>query len=844
MGQRILLGAGVLVFLAFAGIFIYYYVRFSRIIDARLSGDVFNNASLVFSAPTPVFVGEAITPEEVAARLRKGLYAQDQGGSQVGTYQLDGNRLEIRPGPSSFFQGDEFKQGDAALDFSNGHITAITPLSNPGQLTSYNLEPEAITTLFDNSRSKRRLVRYQDLPKSVVNAVVAAEDHSFFSHHGVNFYRIFASGLHDLFRSDEIPQGGSTLTMTLARNIFGLTSQRKFGRKMVQVLLALMLEQRLNKEQIFELFANQIYLGQRGGFSIYGFGEGANAYFNKDVSGLTPDEAALLAGMIRGPNLYSPYKYPSRALERRNFIIRSMLELHTLTPKEAEVASAAPLGVVTRNVEGTEAPYFVDMVKDQLLSQFSEHDLLSQSYRIYTTLDPDVQQAASAAVLAGSEEIDKRLKRKSKAAKDAPPPDPLQPQMALVVLDPHTGWLKAMVGGRDYGRSQLNHALAKRQPGSSFKPFVYAAALTSGVDGSQPLITAATTLNDEPTTFQFGDTAYEPENYKQEYFGQVTLRTALMYSLNVATVSLAQMVGYDKVRNLAIAAGFNKDLLATPAIALGSYVASPLEVAGAYTIFSNGGAYDQPRFILAVNDTSGHLLWKSQSVFRQVLDPRVSFLMDDLLESVINNGTGAGARSRGFVLPAAGKTGTSHDGWFAGFTSNLLAVAWVGYDDNRELNLPGADSALPIWTDFMKLATQDPAYRDAKPFDPPAGVVAVPEQVTTTLPSGNEAASTRTDYFIEGTEPQAQAAQQPGGGGGILGRLFHSNNPTTPAPGAAQGPAGANQPVVAPSNPDASQQPGEKKGGVLKKFFSIFKGKSSQPENPPPPPPAQQPPKQ
>jgi penicillin-binding protein 1B len=833
----------VLVFLAFAGIFIYYYVRFSRIIDARLSGDIFNNASLVFSAPTPVFVGEAITPDVVAARLRKGLYAQDQGGSQVGTYQLDGNRLEIRPGPSSFFQGDEFKQGDAALDFSNGHITAITSLSNPGQLSSYNLEPEVITTLFDNSRSKRRLVRYQDLPKSVVNAVVAAEDHSFFSHHGVNFYRIFASGLHDLFRSDEIPQGGSTLTMTLARNIFGLTSQRKFGRKMVQVLLALMLEQRLNKEQIFELFANQIYLGQRGGFSIYGFGEGANSYFNKDVSGLTPEEAALLAGMIRGPNLYSPYKYPSRALERRNFVIRSMLELGTLTPKEAEVASAASLGVVTRNVEGTEAPYFVDMVKDQLLSQFSEHDLLSQSYRIYTTLDPDVQQAASAAVLAGSEEIDKRLKRKSKAAKDAPPPDPLQPQMALVVLDPHTGWLKAMVGGRDYGRSQLNHALAKRQPGSSFKPFVYAAALTSGVDGSQPLITAATTLNDEPTTFQFGDTAYEPENYKQEYFGQVTLRTALMYSLNVATVSLAQMVGYDKVRNLAIAAGFNKDLLATPAIALGSYVATPLEVAGAYTIFSNGGTYDQPRFILAVNDASGHLLWKSQSVSRQVLDPRVSFLMDDLLESVINNGTGAGARSRGFVLPAAGKTGTSHDGWFAGFTSNLLAVAWVGYDDNRELNLPGADSALPIWTDFMKLATQDPAYRDAKPFDPPAGVVAVPEQVTTTLPSGNEAASTHTDYFIEGTEPQALAAQQPGGGGGILGRLFHSNNPTTPAPGAVQNPTGANQPVVAPPNPDASQQPGEKKGGVLKKFFSIFKGKSSQPENPPPPP-AQQPPKQ
>ena len=452
-------------------------------------------------------------------------------------------------------------------------------------------------------------MRYQDLPKTVIDAVVAAEDHSFFSHHGVNFYRIIASGLHDFFRSDEIMQGGSTLTMQLARNIFGLTPQRKFGRKINEIFLALLLEQRLNKEQIFELYANQIYLGQRGSFSIYGFGEAANAYFNKDVSSLTAAEAALLAGVIRGPNIYSPYKYPSRALERRNFVLRSMMEQGMLTPRETEKASAAPLGVVMRNVEGTQAPYFVDMVKDQLLAQFTEHDLLSQSYRIYTTLDLDVQEAASAAINAGIVEVDKRLKR-SKAAKDAPPPDPLQPQMALVVLDPHTGWLKALVGGRDYGRSQLNHVLAKRQPGSSFKPFVYAAALTSGVDGSQPLITPATVLNDEPTTFQFGDQTYEPENYKQEYFGQVTLRQALTHSLNVATVSLAEMVGYEKVRNLAVAAGFNKDLLATPAIALGSYVATPLEVAGAYTIFSNGGTYVEPRFILAVNDASGHLLWR------------------------------------------------------------------------------------------------------------------------------------------------------------------------------------------------------------------------------------------
>ncbi len=828
-GKKLLLGTGLLLFVTAVGVCAYYYERFTRVIDARLSGDVFNNASLVFAAPTPVYPGEAITADEVAARLRKGLYAEYEGGSKVGTYRRMGNHLEIRPGVSSFFANDLFKEGPAALEFANGHLASITSLSGRTPLESYQLEPEVITTLFDSSRSKRRLVRYQDLPKTVVNAVVAAEDHSFFSHHGVNFYRIMASAMHDLFRKEEIVQGGSTLTMQLARNIFGLTPQRKYGRKVNEVFLALLLEQRLNKEQIFELYANQVYLGQRGSFSIYGFGEAANAYFNKDVGSLTASEAALLAGVIRGPNIYSPYKYPARALERRNFVLRSMMELGMLTPAETEKASAAPLGVVVRNVEGTQAPYFVDMVKDQLLAQFSDHDLVSQSYRIYTTLDLDAQEAASAAISLGSAELDKRLK-KPKLARGAPRPDPLQPQMALVALDPHTGWLKALVGGRDYGRSQLNHVLAMRQPGSSFKPFVYAAALNSGVDGSQPLITTATTLTDEPTTFQFGDQTYEPENYMKEYHGQVTLRQALMYSLNVATVRLAEMVGYDKVRSLAVAAGFNRDLLPTPAIALGAYVATPLEIAGAYTIFANGGAYVEPRFILAVNDSSGHTLWRSSEVTRQVLDPRVAYLMVNLLESVINNGTGAGARTRGFTLPAAGKTGTSHDGWFAGFTSNLLAIAWVGYDDDRELNLAGADSALPIWTEFMKRAALDPVYGDAKPFEPPDGVVQVPLQTASVLPSGNDAVATNQEWFIAGTEPQGPTAQQ--GGDGILGKLFHSgSNPSAPA--AATAPAQNGDTVIPVPSSDGSAQPAEKKDSVLKKFLSIFKSKSPKPEPPP-----------
>ena len=821
-----LVAACLLAVLGFAGIFVYYYVRFSRLIDARLSGDVFNNASLVFAAPTPVSVGQAITPEEVSTRLRRAFYAESSGTSTVGAYKLAGGRIEITPGPISFFQGEVTKEGPAILTFRDGRIASITSPDGSTSLESYDLEPEVITTLFDNTRSKRRLVRYQDLPKVLVDSVLAAEDHRFFSHHGVNIFRILGAAAADI-RAEEKVQGGSTLTMQLARGFF-LTPQRIWRRKLEEIFLALLLEQRLTKEQIFELYANQIYLGQRGSFSIYGLGEAANAYFNKDVASLTLPEAAFLAGLIRGPNMYSPYRRAARALERRNYVIRQMLELGMITSQQAEKASGAPLGVTSQNVEGLEAPYFVDMVRDQLLAQFSERDLISQSYRIYTTLDLDLQKAASEGARLGISEVDQELK-KSRHARPGIVQDPNQPQLALVALDAHTGEIKALVGGRDYAASQLNHVLAKRQPGSSFKPFVYAAALSTGVDGSQPLITPATVLNDEPTTFQFGDLAYEPENYKQEYHGLVTLREALTHSLNVATVHLAEMVGYDKVRDLAIAAGINKDLLATPAIALGAYVATPLEIAGAYTIFSNGGQYVEPRFILAVNDSSGRTLWRSSVVTRQVLDPRVSYLMVDLMESVINNGTGAGVRSRGFTLPAAGKTGTSHDGWFAGFTSNLLGIVWVGYDDDHELKLSGAASALPIWTEFMKRAVNAPGYQDPGPFSMPEGVVSVPIETNSTT---SEAKIVRNEVFIAGTEPQG--TQPPQSSKGILGRLFHpQGQPNLPA--AAALPPGTvdaqSQGTAKPPEVPSTQS----RRGVIKKFLSIFKGKHSKSETPPEP---------
>ncbi len=837
--NRVLLGIGLLALLASAGVFVYYYVQFSRIIDARLSGEVFDNASLVFSSPSEIQVGQAITLGDVEARLRRALYSGGTAESEFGFYKREGNTLEIHPGPASFLRTGGMNPGPVSLGFRDGRVTSITAVGRTAPLESCWLEPEVITTLFDRSRTKRRLVRYQDLSPVLVDAILATEDHRFFSHHGVNLLRIVAATVKGV-RTDERIRGTSTLTMQLARNFF-LTRERTLQRKAAEIFLALLLEQRLSKEQIFELYANQIYLGQRGSFAIHGVGEAASVYFNKDVGSLTLPEAALLAGIIRGPSLYSPYRHPERAIELRSVVLRRMRETGFITPAQADEAAAAPLGVTRQNVEANQAPFFVDMVKDRLLEQFSERDLISQSYRVYTTLDLDLQFAASEAVRLGMAEVDQQI-AKRRPRKDSPS-DPNQPQVALVVLDAHTGALKALVGGRNYGISQLNHVLAKRQPGSSFKPFVYAAALNSGVEGWQPLVTPTTVLLDEPTTFQFGDEPYEPENYKQEYHGPVTLREALAHSLNVATVRLADLVGYDRVRRLAVAAGVNQDLLPTPAIALGAYVATPLEIAGAYTIFANQGRYVAPGFVEKVADGSGQTMWRPQREARDVLDPRVSYLMVSLLQSVINSGTGAGVRSRGFSLPAAGKTGTSHDGWFVGFTPKLLAAVWVGYDDDRELHLSGAYSALPIWTEFMKRAAEIPAYRSEEPFGAPPGIVTATIDTQTNLLASADSPVTRNEVFIEGTAPTSEG-RRPGGVFGILGKMFQpggvptvpaaATSPPLPLPEGAPPPGEDVSEERVPNTPET--EPAKKRGGVVRRFLSLFKGGDSDSQKKPQPP--------
>jgi penicillin-binding protein 1B len=392
-----------------------------------------------------------------------------------GEFHITDSTIEIRPSATSYFQGHNALR----VTFAGRGVSHIEQLSDGTKMDSAEIEPQLLTNLFDSSREKRRVVRFDDLPPVLVHAVMAAEDKRFFEHGALDMVRVFGAAFRDLSENRKA-QGASTIDMQVARTFF-FTTKREWSRKIKEVLMAAELDERFSKKQIFELYANDIYLGNRGSFSIRGFGEAAQAYFGKDVRDLTAGESAFLAGIIRAPNRYSSAeRHVDRADDVRDRVLREMVGDGYITADQESDAKQNKLKFVNGGVESSPAPYFVDMVKDHLLEKFSETDLESHSYRIYTTLDPDLQRAASEAVQIGVKNIDKLLARRyalwKKKGQAVPPA-----QVAVVVMDPHTGEIRALIGGRNYGESQLNHALARRQPGSVFKPFVYAAAFDNAV---------------------------------------------------------------------------------------------------------------------------------------------------------------------------------------------------------------------------------------------------------------------------------------------------------------------------------------------------------------------------
>jgi penicillin-binding protein 1B len=824
------LGSVLFVFLAATSVFAYYYVQFGKLIDQRLTGQVFQNTSRVFSAPGRIFVGETMHASDLATFLLRAGYQEGEAEGALGYFKVKGPSVEVHPSSASYFRG-----GNALrVDFSGGAISRIVDLSATAPRDSAEIEPELITNLFDSSREKRRVVRFDDLPKDLVDAVLAAEDKRFFEHGGLDIVRVFGAALADLRRGQKA-QGASTIDMQVARSFF-FTTKREWRRKVKEVLMAVEINQRYSKQQIFELYANEVYLGNRGSFSIRGFGEAAEAYFGKDVRELTLGECAFLAGIIRAPNRYATAeRHMDRAEESRDRVLPQMVEDSYITQGQADAAKKVKLKFVNGGVNTGSAPYFVDMVKDHLLENFSETDLETQSFRIYTTLDPQLQRAAAEAIQTGVQGVDKLLaKRYAAWAKKGEPATRVQ--VALVAMDARTGEIRALVGGRNYGESQLNHALAHRQPGSVFKPFVYAAAFDNAAEGFTPIVTPVTTVDDVPTTFEFDGKEYTPDNFGQEFYGTVTVRDALIHSLNVATVKVAELIGYQRVVNLTRQMGLGTNIQPTPAVALGAYEMTPIDVAAAYTPFATNGFRAEPLFLRSVLAADGTLEETAGPRTRAVLDPRVAFLTTSIMEEVINRGTGVTVRSMGFTPAAAGKTGTSRDGWFAGFTSNLLCVVWIGFDDNRDLGLSGSASAAPVWAEFMKRATALPQYKMTEDFDPPPGVIAEMIDPKTGQLANSSCPQSVQEYFIAGSEPtEACGGQVAASSSNWLSHLFgKGSNPPPPPSTATNQPGQPPKPGAKPAAPGDAQQPApadpdaEKKKGLLDKIFGIF-GSSKKP---------------
>jgi penicillin-binding protein 1B len=813
-----------LVFLLLAGGFTHYYVKYSRLIDQKLRAGPFAKTSKIFAAPRLIAVGDPITSDEIAAELRRCGYTESRGNA-IGSFQIrpDGD-IEIFPGPDSYFDEEA-----GVVKFANGRISKIVSLRDNTARGQYQLEPQLITNLFDRNREKRRLVKFAGIPKVLIDAVTSAEDKRFFQHQGFDPLRIVKAAYVDL-KEGRKEQGASTLSQQLARNLW-LEPEKRWTRKMAELLITLRLEQTLSKQQIFEDYANQIYLGRRGSFSINGFGEAAEAYFGKDIRQLTLPEAATLAGMIQRPGYYNPYRNPDRVRERRNLVLSLMRQNDDISDREYALAVESPLNLAKGAIQSLDAPYFVDQVNEFLQSQFQDIDFQANSFRVYTTLDLDLQRAAGEAIREGMQSVDELI-RKQKRFKGQPIPEA---QCALIALDPHTGEIKALAGGRNYGASQLNHILAKRQPGSIFKPFVYTAALNTALEGGSHILTDSTTVVDEPTTFWYDNRPYEPSNFEHKFYGTVTLRKALAHSLNVATVKVGEMVGFDAVVDLAKKAGLNYDIHPTPAVALGAYEVTPMEMAGAYTIFANQGVYVKPSFVSMVRAQNGKDIYNNKKEERTVLDPRVAYLMTNLMEEVMRSGTAAGVRARGFAVPAAGKTGTSHDGWFAGYTSSLLCIVWVGFDDNRELNLEGAHSALPIWTDFMKRALQYRAYHNAQPFEAPDGIVSVQIDPESGMLATPFCPTTISEVYISGSQPVTTCPLHGGGQSAthVAGWEIPSNTPAAPESLSPPPHVGTPPPALAlrqppPAQPppaDAAQKaekPKEKKG-LFRRLLGVFK---------------------
>ncbi len=734
----------------------WYLKHLEDTVKSKFEGQKWPLPSKIYSDSYLLYVGINLRLDEFKDKLRRLGYRETQTMPRSqGEY-----RYQAAPGVMQIYLHDfaypseTLKGYPVRLALQGSVVTRIENDATREEMFSLELEPELITGLYDRTWQERRVVKLSEVPPLVVKAILAIEDERFYQHHGIDPVSILRAVWVNL-RSGGVVQGGSTLTQQLMKNFF-LGDERTLKRKIKEALMALIAEREYSKTEILENYLNEIYLGQRGSQGIYGVWEAAQFYFSKPLNELTVGETALLAGLIRAPNRLSPYRSVDTATKRRNVVLAKLLDDKIITQRQYEAALKEKLPHRELIKVTNDAPFYVDFVRRELSENYSNTVLTAEGLRIFTSLDLQLQRIAERTLSEGLKKLEEsypNLRRKEEE-------DSLEG--AIIVLRPQTGEIKAMVGGRSYQMSQFNRIFqAKRQPGSVFKPFVYLAALMSESEGGKRF-TPATLLDDSPFTWSYDGQEWQPGNYNDEYFGTVTLRRALEKSLNSATARVARDVGIVHVRDVAHRLGIQSSLPAVPSLALGAAEVTPLEVAVAFSTLANNGVRTRPLAVKQVMDPANQVLEKRDVRVEKVISPQLAFMMNYLLKGVLDRGTGEFARRWGFTRPAAGKTGTTNDykdAWFVGYTPDLLAVVWVGFDNRAKLGLSGAQAALPIWTEFMKRATAGTPVTD---FVPPPGIKIVDIDPLSGQLATSSCPTVLHEAFIEGEEPTTTCPLHPG----------------------------------------------------------------------------------
>jgi penicillin-binding protein 1B len=745
----------------------YSYVRFSHLVDARLHGERETVFPRILARPLELRRGQSMTERQLIDRLNDLGYTHRERLEKPGEFAVGTGAVAIMA------RAPELKHQVVRVVFQRPTAPAAVkagarrppPPKPPDRVQRLELGTKAserlmldaavLTALNSGEREKRRPVALSAIPTRMQQAVLAIEDRRFYEHPGVDPIGILGAAISNLRGRRAYTSGGSTITQQVARNVFfpkmfpGMTlkdaREKSWRRKVLEAWVSLITTARASKDEIFEMYLNDMTLGQRGSFGIVGVAEASRLFFGKDISNVTLAEAATIAGVFQSPSALSPFTNPERCKEKRNVVLQAMVDAGYVEREVAERASHEPLTVVQRALEA-EAPYFVDFVGQQLADRYPGlTTTTTEAVDVYTTLDLHLQRLAQDAVRAGLIRVDELLPKRKRGKAEA----------ALIAVDPRSGEILAFVGGRSYNQSQYDRAVvARRQPGSVFKPFVFLTAFEEAVKNGRVDITPASITDDEQETFEFDDQVWTPENYEHEYDGPITFRQALAHSRNLGTIHVAQSAGYGNVAAFWKKLGVGTAPKPYPSIALGVFEATPYEIATAYTLFPNGGAIRPLKQILQVTRGGRDVTKKESNELRPVARPDTTFLVTNMMRSVLNEGTAAAARSMGFTLDAAGKTGTTNDlrdAWFVGFTPELLTVVWVGFDDNLPVGLSGARAALPIWTQFMRTAL---AGRASVPFDVPEGITFMDIDAETGKLAGPYCPKRINEAFISGTEPR------------------------------------------------------------------------------------------